>query len=265
MSTKSAGFNTQKLGWRMLKGLHPAPIDLQRIALIRDTPVEHLSRPENLERLLLALGLNDEGLSEFPASLHPYCGPGLRIWQYPAQFSQYLSHLIRLEVRSYLELGIRHGGSFVATVEILERFLLLEFAVGVDIIPCPSMARYGRLNPRIDFACINTQAADFVALVDRLAPIDLVFIDSHHEETQCRREFTSVADRANMIAFHDIANVNCPGVTKVWQEVKAIGAYECFEFVDQYDGMGPYMGIGLAVKKGRRRSDNAAIRARGER
>ena len=236
----------------MLKGLHPTPIELQRIALIRDKTPDYLSRPENLERLLLDLGLNDEGLSEFPQSLHPFCGPGLRIWQYPAQFSRYLSKLIHLGVRSYLELGIRHGGSFVATVEILERFSLLEFAVGVDIIPCPSMAQYGKLNGRIEFVCINTQAADFIALVDRIAPIDLVFIDSHHDEAQCRREFASVAGRANMIALHDIANVNCPGVSKVWEEVKGMDAYECFEYIDQDDGMGPYMGIGLAVKVERR-------------
>jgi hypothetical protein len=168
-----------------------------------------------------------------------------------------LAQLSRLEVRSYLELGIRHGGSFVATVEILERFSPLEFAVGVDIIPCPSMADYRKLNPRIEFVCINTQREDFGALIERIKPIDLIFIDSHHEESQCRREFDSVRDSANMIAFHDISNVNCPGVARVWNEVKAAGAHECFEYNDQYEGMGPYMGIGLAVKKARFSSGTA--------
>jgi methyltransferase family protein len=249
MPTDSSIWNAQKRGWRTLKQLHAASIDLQRISLIRDKTPEYLSQPENLERLLLELGLNDEGMNEFPASLHPFCGPGLRIWQYPAQFSKYLAQLCRFGVRSYLELGVRHGGSFVATVEILERFSPLEFAVGVDVIPCPSMAEYRELNPRIEFACINTQSADFNALLERLGPIDLVFIDSHHEEAQCRREFASVRDRAKMVAFHDISNVNCPGIARVWNDVKAMGSYACYEYIDQYDGMGPYMGIGLAVPK----------------
>ena len=249
MSTESPFWNAQKSGWRTLRGLRPGTIDLQRISLIREESPEHLSRSENLERLLLDLGLNDEGMNEYPASLHPFCGSGLRVWQYPSQFSKYLAQVCRLQVRSYLELGIRHGGSFVATVEILDRFSPVKLAVGVDILPAPSMAEYRRLNARIEFACINTQSPEFDALVERLGPIDLVFIDSHHEESQCRREFASVSDRANMIAFHDISNVNCPGVSRVWDEVKAMNSYECYEYTDQYEGMGPYMGIGLAVKK----------------
>src|SRR4029077_13792201 len=110
-----------------------------RISLIREKSTEYLSQAGNLETLLLELGLNDEGLNEFPASLHPFCGQGLRVWQYPGQFSKYLEQLSKLRVRSYLEIGIRHGGSFVTTVEFLDRFSPLEFAVAVDVIPCPSM------------------------------------------------------------------------------------------------------------------------------
>ena len=54
-----------------------------------------------------------------------------------------------------------------------------------------------------------------------------------------------------MVAFHDVSNVNCPGVRTVWEEIKAMEQYACFEFIDQYAGLGPYMGIGLAVKKQR--------------
>jgi hypothetical protein len=251
MSTLSPGWNPQQSGWQTLKGLHPSPIDLARIALIREKSPEYLARPGNLERLIADLGLNDEGLSEFPEELVPHCGSGLRIWQFPVQFGPYLARVAALSVRSYLEIGIRHGGSFVATVEILDRFFPLDRAVGVDVIPCPAMADYCRMNPRAEFARVNTQTAEFEALVERLRPIDLVFIDSHHEELQCRREFASVRDAANMIAFHDIANVGCPGVGRVWDEVKALPGFECFELIEQYHGTGPYMGIGLAVKSER--------------
>ena len=232
-----------------MKGIHPTPIDLSRVALIRDKSPAYLAQPGNLERLIAELGLNDEGIAEFPAELHPYCGSGLRIWQFPVQFGKYLARLGSLEVRSYLEIGIRHGGSFVATVEILDRFRPLDFAVGVDLIPCPAMAEYRNVNPRAEFGRVNTLSAEFIALVDRIEPIDLVFIDSHHEESQCRREFALVRDHARMIAFHDICHKNWTGVARVWRDVQSLPDYECFEFVDQYAGMGPFMGIGLAVRK----------------
>jgi hypothetical protein len=235
----------------MLHGLHPAAIDFARIALIRESAPGDLVRPAFLEDLLLRLGLNDEGLEEFPAHLHPVCGQGLRVWQYPSQFSKYLAKVASLRVSSYLELGIRHGGSFVTTVEVLERFRPLDFAVGVDIIPCPSMAEYAAINSRIEFACLNISSTAFLELIARLDAIDLVFIDSHHEEEHCRREVAMLRDSANMIALHDVSNVGCPGIAKVWEELKAGNEHTCFEFTDQYPGMGPCMGIGLAVKRAR--------------
>jgi hypothetical protein len=247
----SSVWNSRRRTWGILNGLRPAAIDLDRIQRIRERSPESLSRADDLEALLLELGLNDEGIDEFPPHLHPFCGTGLRIWQYPVQFGKYLAHIATLKVRSYLELGIRHGGSFVATVEILNRCFPLESAIGIDIIPCPSMAEYKALNPRSEFCCLDTQSADFSALMDRIAPIDLVFLDSHHEETQCRVEFDAIRKSANMIAFHDVVNPHCPGIARVWNEVKATGDYECFEYTDQYPGFGPCMGIGLAIRKER--------------
>jgi len=249
MSQDPSAWMRQMRGWAGLKGLHAAPIDLERLALIRSASREDLADPRWLAALLLRLGLNDEALNEFPAELHPHCGHGLRLWQYPVQFSPYLAQLVRLGVRSYLEIGIRHGGSFTVTVEYLQRFKRLDFAVGVDIIPCPSMPAYEARNPVAQFWCVNTRAPDFVARLDRLGPIDLVFIDSHHEEDQCRSEFALLAARAGAVAFHDVSNIGCPGVQRVWQEVKSLPGYDRFEYTQQYSGLGPFMGIGLAVKR----------------
>lgn len=241
----------RKKTWGLLKGLHPSALDLDRVARIRALNPDQLRQPGVLEALMLELGLNDEGMDELPPQLHPHCGPGLRVWQSPIQFAPYLRHIAELGVRSYLEIGIRHGGSYVLTVELLERFHPLDWAVGVDIIPCPSMESYTALNQRSRFAALNTQSSAFADLRGRLAPIDLVFIDSHHEEEQCRREVEALLPVVNMIALHDISNVGCPGVRTVWQEITAMDGYHCVEFTDQYNGLGPFMGIGLAVKKDR--------------
>ena len=250
-TSRSAGGAAQLKGWALLKGLRPAPLELGRLQRLWDAAPDWLLQPGNLEALMLELGLNDEGLQELPPELHPHCGPGLRVWQYPLQFAPYLRQLARLRVRSYLELGIRHGGSYVLTVELLRRFAPLDFSLGVDIIPCPSMADYQLLNPRSEFACVNTQSPAFGALLERLGHVDLAFVDSHHEEGQCRRELEALHGRANMIALHDVSNVGCPGVQRVWEELRGMEQYTCFEFTEQYPGLGPYMGIGLAVKKER--------------
>jgi hypothetical protein len=251
LDTVEPGFNRQQNAWRLLKGLHPRPIDLGRVALIREQSRECLANKDTLSELIPRLGLNDEGLDEFPAPLRDHCGRGLLIWQYPVQFGPYLAVLARLGVRSYLELGIRHGGSYVATVEVLDRFRPLDFAVGVDIIPCPAMANYEALNPRSRFVCLNSQSVEFAALVESLAPVDLVFIDSHHDESQCRNEFTLLSPHAHMIALHDIANAGCPGIAVVWQEIRALSDWTCLEFAAQYPGLRPAMGIGLAIKNNR--------------
>jgi hypothetical protein len=253
MPTDPSSFSAQRRGWATLKRLHPTAIDLQRIALIRQADRDQLSQVAAVEALLLRLGLNDEGLDELPSELHGACG-GLRIWQYPSQLGKYLVQLSRLHVRSYLEIGIRHGGSFVATTEYLDRFHPLDVAVGVDIIDCPSMASYQRLNERAQFWRVNSRSAEFAARLDALAPVDLVFIDSHHHEEQCRRELDLIVPRASMVALHDIANVGCPGIGHVWRDATRWSDYERFEYVDQYGNLGPFMGIGLAVKKHRMRA-----------
>jgi cephalosporin hydroxylase len=229
----------------MLRTLRPAPIDLDRVALVRDADAERFATGEALADLITALGLNDEGVDEFPAGLHRHFG-GLRVWQYPIQFGPYLHHLMGLGVRSYLEVGVRHGGSFVATVEVLRR-AALERAVGVDIIPAPALDPYAHATPGVELAWIDSRSARFEALLAEHGPFDLAFVDSHHEEEQCREEVARLARAARMIALHDIANVGCPGVARVWAELVASPRWRCTEFTAQYPGLGPFMGIGLAV------------------
>ena len=79
-------------------------------------------------------------------------------------------------------------------------------------------------------------------------------IDTHHEADQCLKEFDSVAPYANMIALHDIHNIGCPSVGQTWRRVRARGEFHCLEFIEQYSGLGPFMGIGLAIKHERWKS-----------
>jgi cephalosporin hydroxylase len=237
--------------WRKLKRLHPVSIDLTKIALIGDKSLEFLSDPDKIESLILELGLTDDSAAEFPASLYPYCGKGLHIMQYPIQFNRYLVDLSKLKISSYLEVGIRHGGTFVTTVEYLSRFHSLDFAVGIDIMACPSIVEYKKVNSQVEFVRLNTQTSQFSDFLEKSERFDLVLIDANHQENECRNEFMSVRNKANIVVFHDIDNIDYPGVKIVWNEVKNLNEYDCYEYVEQYLGLGPYMGIGMAIRKDR--------------
>jgi hypothetical protein len=111
------------------------------IRLLRDASRCELRDARFLEReLLLMAGLNNEIPREFPSELYPFCGYGIRSWQYPPQFSRYLVFLSERNLRSYVEIGCRFGGTFIICVEYLRRFSDLSFACALDVEPswsCP--------------------------------------------------------------------------------------------------------------------------------
>lgn len=251
MNRLLAKFQLQRKSWSKLERIRPSAIDLSRIGVIRSCEVSGLRDPSRLEPVLLELGLTADGLDDFPQTLRPHCGAGLRIWQYPREFARYLALLMRLGVRSYLELGVRHGGSFVTAVECLARCGPVDSAWAVDIMECPSMAEYCRLNPAARFLQLNTQSDAFVRALDEHGPFDAAFIDANHDEEECRHEFEVLRERAAIVAFHDIANTEFPAVGRVWDEVRRLDGYRCFEYVSGYPEPHTPMGIGVAVREDR--------------
>jgi hypothetical protein len=229
-------------------------LDLSLVSLIRDVHPETLADPRYLESdLLPSLGFNDEALEEFPDELYQYCGHGLFHWQYPNQFSKYLVLLSKLRPSSYLEIGVRHGGTFIISLEYLKRFNTVTHALAVDIKRPVSMKDYQRVEPRVTFLRIDSASQafnDFIAS----HRFDLALIDGDHEEDNCRRDFLNIKDRVQIIALHDIDNAAHPGVMKVWNEIKRRFAaeYDFLEFRDQYASVlarcgRHFFGIGVAV------------------
>ena len=231
--------------------------DLSKISLIREKDRVYLSNPVLLEsELLLELGLNNELLNEFPEELYSYCGKGLLHWQYPKQFSKYLAFISQFNIKRYLEIGVRHGGTFVITVEYLQKFHPITYALGIDLGTCPTILEYKKINPKVDFKKINSQTPEFNTLIHNSEEFDLVLIDGAHEEDMCKHDFETVRDRSNIAVFHDITSDICPGVGKVWNHVrtKYHKEYDFFEFTEQYDSVkkrtgNVFLGIGVAVKK----------------
>jgi cephalosporin hydroxylase len=232
-------------------------IDLSRIQLIEQATVAQLREPSFLENELLPrLGLNDELLHEFPPSLRSHAGGGLLHWQYPNQFSKYLVELSRHQIGSYLEIGVRHGGTFVITLEYLRRFHPILRAVGVDLAIADTLRTYSSSRPGTAVFRADSHSANFEAFIQAQEPFDLVLIDGDHSEGGCRRDFEMVLDRGRILVFHDIVSAPVPGVGEVWREVKNGYAdrFDFLEFVDQYPELKDqahvdYLGIGMAVSR----------------
>ena len=251
-------YSVLEILWKFNKKRGLRLIDLSKVSKIREKDRSYLSDPALLEsELLPELGLNNENLSEFPEELYKHCGYGLFSWQYPNQFSKYLSQLSHWPISSYLEIGARHGGTFIVTTEYLRKFHPLERAYGIDIQNSPSVVRYRRFNPQADFFTFDSRSPQFADFLKGQLPFDLVFVDGDHSESGCWNDFLTVKDHANIIAFHDIVSDVCPGVCAVWKKLKALygSEYRFFEFRDQYPSVlkrtgKTLLGIGIAVKIG---------------
>lgn len=225
-----------------------------RIDLIRRASIEDLRSPRFVGHLMLAVGMNDDVPEEAPRFCLEHAG-GLKVYQYPNQFSQYLVLLSRHRIRSYLEIGCRWGGTFVLTTEYLKRFGAVRKSVAVDIHRSPVKDYYMSFNPRAEFMQVDSKKKRFWEYLRRHR-FDLIFIDGDHGYHGVRNDFMAAQNSTDMFVFHDISSVACPSVTKFWEEFKlrARGAFTFHEFTDQYSEVfsrtgGTFMGIGVAIRR----------------
>lgn len=271
--TLARAANESRIGSAVARGLLPEPVfralatrvggrmpemvDVGAAELLRQAPLEQLADAGALERELLpALGLADDVPFVMPEHLQGALGRGLRHWQYPNQFAPYLVEVARRGVRSYLEIGVRHGGSFVITVEYLSRFGTVDRATAVDIDSVPALVPYRRQRPQVEAVRLDSRSRRFGRLVAHRGPYDLAFIDGNHAYEAVRSDFEAVRPHARMLVLHDVVDHGSPGVRRLWQEVRHDHAdeYEFLEFTAQYpeivERIGhPVLGIGLAVRR----------------
>lgn len=226
--------------------------------LFKNTNQSLLIDESYLEKnLILQLGLNNENLSEQPSELSEHFGAGLgiRIWQYPNQFSKYMVQISKYseKINSYLEIGCRHGGTYILTTEFL-RTLNKNFksSVAVDIIDANDLLKkYIEKTSEASFLNLNSGSLQFKQFINNNF-FDLIFIDGDHSYDFVKNDAEITRDFCNIQVFHDTVNEACPGVGVYWTEIKNTHShlYDFYDFDDQYDSVqGSYLGIGVAIRK----------------
>lgn len=208
---------------------------------------------KEIEEILPTFGMNDEYPYEMPNFLKPYMGWGIKFWQYPNQFSKLLTFLKNKDIGSYLELGVRWGGTFIIINELLQKYDPILEAHAVDIIPQSEILEAYQKKRYLDFKyhLMDSQSPFLISSIDGddfMLPqkkIDLVFIDGCHAYQCVKRDyFLALMLGAKYIIFHDIVNINTKGLQYSWREAK-LNHKKTYEFVDQYDINGKMLGIGV--------------------
>ncbi len=209
--------------------------------------IETLEDVGGVANLIAQSGLNDEEPNGWPRCLAPFLGQGLRIWQHPCQFAPYLCFLRDKKIHRYLEIGVRHGGCFAATVSYLSRFAPVELAVAVDVQDSDQALSQAQA---LGGYFVRASSGDaIIALLARHIEWDLILIDGNHDEEWVWHDYELLRPHTRFLAFHDIVDNFCPGVVRVWNEIKSAHPDHVLEWTEQYDELAArgtsHMGIGL--------------------
>lgn len=210
---------------------------------------------KEIEEIIPTFGMNDECPNELPTKFSSYYGWGIKTWQYPNQFSKLLYYLKDKTIKSYFEIGVRHGGTFILMNEVLLKNNPYLESHALDLIPQSEILEIYQNKFRTHpFSYHRADSHDtyvFGKLGDRRddcigKKIDLVFIDGCHSYHCVKRDYlVALMLGAKYIVFHDIVNVVTTGCENLWNEIKNVHKIY-HEFTDQYEDVdGNYMGIGV--------------------
>jgi predicted O-methyltransferase YrrM len=163
---------------------------------------------------------------------------GLKLQQIPKEYANVLFEIIKIQPKSYLEIGIGNGGSWLTYSFLLRKTLKISHAV--DNL---AYAKYIKqksddfnyirdyLRNHIDnVEFFNSDSKLFLDSNDNM--YDVIFIDGDHSYEGVKNDFLKSIRHVNkggIVIFHDIISVGSPGVAKFWNEYK--NQYNYKEFI----------------------------------
>lgn len=167
----------------------------------------------------------------------------------------FIEVLKRENVRSYLEIGSKHGGSLWRIARALpvgSRIVSVDLPHGDRSFKesqQPLEECVEALNKRgYDAYLLIGDSTDPQIIVDvaELGPFDACFIDANHTEPYVRADWKNYGPLARIVAFHDIGWIARPEptkkmpieVSKVWQEIKGAFHHQEIRMCARDNGIG---------------------------
>lgn len=181
---------------------------------------------------------------------HKHYFGGVKIKQYPNEFSNYMVFLYKIMKKkwlsNYLCIGPERGGEFF-TIDSYFRRINPKFkkSVCIDISKQILTNGFPEYKAIYDVEYIHANSHNITWKNIPLDVADICFIDGDHTYEGVKKDFMMVKDHCKYIVFHDI-RCSFWGVEKFWEEIKV--NYHHWEFVDDTLTEVP-IGIGMLLIK----------------
>ena len=178
--------------------------------------------------------------------------------QDPQEFEAFLEIVRELDVRSYLEVGAKYGGTFYRVGMALpegSKCVAVDLPRGTrawtasEKSLCAVAMELSTANRPTTLLWGDSTDPKIIRQVRELGPFDLILIDANHTMPFVRRDFANYGPMATKaVAFHDISWKRAPAwvgvridVPQFWDEIKS--SYHHREL--RYDTSGKNNGIGV--------------------
>jgi SAM-dependent methyltransferase len=163
-----------------------------------------------------------------------FCG-NLELMQVPEEYVELLWYLKSKKLKTYLNIGIGKGSSFV-----IETYLQDTLIKSVAIDNTSYWKQYQqteisksiewiKTNSNTDIVYHNLNSSNY--LTNCKDTYDAIFIDGDHSYNGVYQDYKGcikLLNEGGFLIFHDINSSISPGVTKLWNEIKN---ENCIEFI----------------------------------
>tara|TARA_R110002020_G_scaffold405888_4_gene615906 strand:- start:994 stop:1638 length:645 start_codon:yes stop_codon:yes gene_type:complete len=210
--------------------------------------LQNFDKKELIEWLTYKAGSNNAQHFIGIETNNVYCQ--LELQQVPREYAELLMYLKNCGAKSYLNIGIGNGGSFIIESYIQPE---LELSIAVDNTSYGELSSLSRIVERIKWLRKNIKAKVIFYNMDSELFLrynkrynymfDVIFIDGDHSYKGVKNDFEMAMpflNKGGSVIFHDINSKVCEGVVKFWKEIKN---KKCLEFID-----GNKCGIGIYKK-----------------
>ena len=178
------------------------------------------------------------------------------MWQIPLQLAEYVTFVVQtlqFSVPRMLEIGTCRGATTTFLAIYFSRFGLqvLETVNVEDEVTPQVKALWVELGLPIHSVLFTFNATHPTAvplLYHKLH--EVTFIDGHHDYPYVRRDFETYWNRSIVVSFHDINDIFCVDVRRLWSELKGRQSSFRFRNVKEFtfhSHQDQLMGIGALV------------------
>jgi len=131
------------------------------------------------------------------------------ICQNPWELANFIWWLKTMNCKNMLEIGSGHGWTSTFIHHVMKKFNKDFKTKSIDINP-KSYLPVSQISG-VEFAnCTSNEIKE---------SFEAVFIDANHSYEWAKSDYEAIGKKAKVCGFHDIDDVFCPGVQRLWEEV----------------------------------------------